>query len=161
MILNQRKRFLRLFNPILRAMMKIKRGSMIDQPQLPVPDQHIGILGGAVYIHEHAVEPHDHRSYVGFHCIDCWIITNRSGEITDPEVEPYTKLEQILNFLIALHASEPFVQVSKHKFRHAQAQCPSDFATEQFCDECLGPLPCASELEHIEELIISFGDGGQ
>ena len=30
---------------------------------------------------------------------------------------------------IALHASEPFVQVSKHKFRHAQAQCPCDFTT--------------------------------
>jgi hypothetical protein len=47
------------FFPVVPGMMKIQGGAMVDQPQLLIPDQHIGIAGGAVYVGEQAIQPDD------------------------------------------------------------------------------------------------------
>ncbi len=139
--------------------MKIQRSAVVDEPQLAVPHEHVGVAGGTVHIHQQAVEPHDLGSQAGIHGRHKRIEGERAGQVVHGQVEARAEPQQILNFFVGLGATKGFVELGKDDFGYPQPKQPGYFAADEFGDERFDALPCPPEFEDVEEAVVGFGEG--
>src|SRR6186713_2805440 len=134
--------------PILPGMMKIEGGAMIDQPELMIPQQHIGISGTAVHIVQQTVQPNDLRGQKGGYLCHDRVESRGSGKIMQAQVESDAGLEEVLDLFVGFGAAKGFFQVGKNDLGHPKSQGPGKFSSDQFGDERPDTLSRAAELEY-------------
>src|SRR6185295_3011900 len=129
---------------------------MIDEPEPPMPHQHVRIARCPVNVCHISVEPNDRRRELSVELLRNWIIHNRPGQIIECEVQTGTRVDQVLDLGVRLRASEIGVEFDKDNLRHRQSQRAADLACHQLRDQSFWPLTRAPEFEHIHSVVIGF-----
>ena len=99
---------------------------MVDHPQVVVPQQQVGVAPGAVDVGGERVEPQDARADVRAGGLLA-VVPERAGQEVDAEVEAGAGVEQVLDLLVGLVASDLRVELERHQTgrRAARAGWPA------------------------------------
>ena len=101
------------------GVLKVKRAAVVDQPELLVPDEHVGIARGPIRVGDIGVEPDDGRSQIriGRWC-DEWIEGNGAGKVIEGQIESGALLDQLLDLEVRLRAPQHRIELDEHDLRH-------------------------------------------
>ena len=156
MILDIWKRRQRRLVGIAPSVVEIERCSVVYEPCLVVPHQHIRIAGRAVDIGEKCVEPHYVRRFAGPDRVGIGIISHGAPQEVEAEVEATAPPQKILDLLVGLGAPEIVAQIEHHQLRHPQTESAGHLAPYQLGNERLGAMACATVLHYISEAVVGF-----
>ncbi len=160
MIANHGKRILTAFQILRPGVMKIQSGAVIDEPQLPMPDQHVGVARRAIDVGDERVEPDDLRRQLRVGLKHHRIEGDGTGQIVERHVEPGAGANQVLDLDIGLGARQIRIELDQHDLRDGQAGGAADLACHQLGDQCFRPLAGTPPFDDIHAFVIGFDDGG-
>ena len=163
MLLDQRKRVERAIGGVdpPRHMVEVQARAVIDQPQLAVPDEQVGIAHRPIDVADVGIEPHQPRRDIGVGRVDERIEHHRARQVIEREIESAAGANQRENFRVGLGARQVGVELGEDEIRHRQLQRPRDLAGDELRDERPRPLPRPAKLQHVEPVVVGFDDGGQ
>src|SRR5690606_12598519 len=129
------------------GMMKVQRGSVIDQPEVSVPDEHVRVAGRAIDIRNEGIEPDDSRRQPAVDLIDDRIEGNGAGQIVEPQIQAAARADEILDFGIGLCASQLGVELDEDNLGYAKSEGARDPSRDELGHEHFLPLPRPAKLE--------------
>src|SRR5688572_21952428 len=138
-----------LFLPVVPGMMKIKCGTMIDQPHFPVPGQHVCIAWSTIHICNQAIEPNHVRSQYRINFCNSGIKTDSTRKIMKCQVHSHAELQQVLYLLICFSTAKSFIHVGKNDLRHLKTKSPGNFTTDQFGNKSFDALSRSAKFHYI------------
>lgn len=77
------------------------------------------------------------------------------------EIDTSARLQQVLNFFVALGSPEILVEIDKDKFRHTQSGGTCKLAANEFRYQNFCTMAAAAEFKHIFEPVISIDESRQ
>src|SRR5215203_2703595 len=113
--------------PTVRVM-EVQRRAMIDQPRLPVPDQHVCVARGTIDVRDIRVEPDDPRGKLRGNLMNDRVVADRSRKKIEREVLPRTVMNEGVDLRIRLGAREVGIEVGEDDLRYRQAKRACDLA---------------------------------
>ncbi len=134
---------------------------MVDQPQLAVPHQQVGVARGAIDVGQVGIEPDDARGEVGVGTLRHRVVHHRARQVIERQVEPRAGADQILDLRVGLGAREVGVELDEDDRGDRERRGARDFPRHELRNERLGTLARAAELEHVEALVVRLDDGGK
>src|SRR5579859_2078470 len=159
MLFDWRKGGAAAFQIVDANMMEVERRPMVDEPELFVPPQHIGIARRSIHIGDIGVKPDDRGGQFGN---DQPSIEGIKGDGSRQEihaqVEAPTTLDQRANLIVWLGATKYRIKLHEDNFWHRQSQCATNLTGYQFRDQRFRPLTRSPKFEHIEPIVICFND---
>ena len=90
---------------------------MIDQPQLTVPREHVGVSWRPVHIGQQAIQPYDLRGQLMGQVRHRWVERDSARQIMQRQVGANAGFKQVLYFFIRLRSPKGAVQVCKYQDR--------------------------------------------
>jgi hypothetical protein len=140
----------------------VEGGALVDQVEPLVPEEEVGVAGGAVDVREIGVEPDDRRGEGGVGSGRYGrVVAEGAGEEVDGEVEAGAGLDQGLDLGVGLGAAEDGVERGEGDVGDGQAEGAADRAGDELGDEDLGALAGAAELEDVGAEVVGLDDGRQ
>ena len=86
-VADQRKRVQRRGRIVEPGMVEVERRAVVDEPELAMPDQHVGVARGPVEVGDEGVEPDDARGELGIGRVGQRVEGERAGQVVEAEVE--------------------------------------------------------------------------
>src|SRR5262245_53638770 len=111
---------------VVPSVMEIERGAMINEPESPMPDQHVRVARRSVNICHIRVEPNDRRGEIRVGTLRHRIKRYGTWQIVKREIEAVARPDQVLYLRIGLGAGEFGVEFDKDDFRHWQPRRAGD-----------------------------------
>ena len=142
-------------------MMEDEGGAVVDEPQPPVPAQHVGVARGAVHVGDEGVEPHDRRRELEARRLGQQVEGDRPGQEVERDVEAAAGADQVLDLGVGLGARELGVELHQHDLGHVEAEGARDLAAHQLGDQRFRALAGAAELEHVHAVVVGFHERRQ
>jgi len=149
-------------------MMEVERRAVVDEPELAVPDQHVGVARRSIEVGDESVEPDDARRELGVGLPGERVERDRAGQVVERQVEAAAAVvgagagpDQVLDLGVGLGAREVGVDRREDDLRHRQAERAADLAGDELGDERARSLPGAAELEDVEAVVVAFDDRRQ
>lgn len=136
-------------------------GPVVDQPEIAVPDQHVGVPPRAVHVVDQCVEPDDLPGLRRIHLVGQRIEAQRAGQVVHAEVQPAAGLEEFLDLLVRFGETDDGVELHGHQLRHAQPEPPAELAADDLRDQGLAPLPRPGELHDVRAEVVALDDPGE
>ena len=112
-------------------MVEVQRGTVVDEPELAMPDQQVRVARGAIDVAHERVEPDDRRGERGIRLVDHWIERDRSRQVVEREVEAAARADQVLDFRVGLGAREVGIELDEDDLRHRQAKRARELARDE------------------------------
>ncbi len=141
--------------------MEVERGAMIDQPQLPMPHQHVRIARRAIDVTDVRVEPDDARAELDRRLIDAGIEHDRSWQVVQREVQAGARFDQGVNFRVRLGPGQVLGHVGEDDVRHRQLEPARELARQQLGNQRPDTLSGAAELQHVHAVVVRLDDRRQ
>ena len=143
------------------VVVEVQRGPVVDEPDVTVPDQQVGVAPGAVDVLDQRVEPEQLAGEVLVHGPAQRVEPGGAGEEVHGEVEARARPEQILDLLVRLARGDPRVQVGEGELRRPQAERAGQLTRDDLRDERERPLARATELEHVGAEVVGLHETRQ
>ncbi len=162
MVATLRERAHRVGDRVAPRVVDVQGRPVVDEPEPMVPDQEVRIPRRAVHVGHERVEPDHVGGHVRVrHEPGSRVEAERAGEEVEADVEPGAALQQLPDLGIRLSGRQRRVEVDQHDVGHQQAERPPDLARDQLGDERLRPVPGATELGHVQPVVVRLHDCGQ
>ena len=145
------------------VVMHVQRGTMVDQPRLPLPDQQVRVARRAIGIGDERIEPDQRRGKRSVHHVmrRNRIEVERPIQIAQPDVDAATRLQQVLDLRIRLALPEAIRQVDDRQLRHRQFQSARDAMRDDLGNQHLCALAGTAELGDEQAAAVGVDDGGK
>jgi hypothetical protein len=141
------------------VVVEVESGAVVDEVELTVPVEEIGVAGSAVDVEGEGVEPDGERGDLRISSITgCGVEHSGAGEIVESEVEACAGAEKVANLLVGLVAPEGRVDLSEDEFGDFETKCATNFACDEFRYQGERALASAAELNDVEAQIIRFNN---
>ena len=105
------------------GVMEAQAGAVVDRVQVAVPDQQVGVPRAAVDVGDERVQPDDPGGVLG-HELEAAVVTDRSRQEVDREVQPGARRQQRLHLLVRLAAADLGVELDQRQLRDQDAEPP-------------------------------------
>ncbi len=117
-------------------MVAVERRAVIDQPQLAVPPQQIGIARGAIHVRGEQIEPDDRGGFLGAHDMPGMHgVRKGCGQEVEPDVVAHAAHQQLLDLGVGLGAADGIVEREHHQLGHPQAERPRKLTDDHLSHE--------------------------
>jgi predicted DNA-binding transcriptional regulator YafY len=144
-------------------MMKEQRGAVIDQPQAPTRDEHVGVAGSAVHVRHVGIQPDDVRGELGREQvrIHSGIECQGARQKLETKVWADATPQDVLDLRVWLAASEALVQVDNGRAWDRQVEVQRNQSDQCFGDQRTRTLPRASKFDGERSIRVRVHHGGQ
>src|SRR5438034_8775074 len=102
------------------GMVEVECRAMIDEPESPVPHEHVCVARRTIDVGHISVEPYDPGGKIGVDLLGNRIKGDGTGQVVEREVETGTRSDQLLNLGVGLGASEVRVEFNEDDLRYGQ-----------------------------------------
>lgn len=145
----------------VEAVVEVERRAVVDEPGAFVPDQQIGVPGGAVDVGDEGIEEHDlrRRQRVGARARD-GIVGDAARQVVEAQVQARAAVEGVEDLRVRLGRGERTVELDEDDLGHREAHCPRDLARQELGDQRLLALAGAAQLHDVEAEIVAFDERG-
>ena len=130
------------------AVMEVQRRTVVDQPQLAVPDQQIRVTPAAIDVGGERVQPEHPDGLLGRHR-HVGVPAERAGQEVDGQVQSDAGGEQILHLLIGLVLADGRIQFQGAQLGNPQPEPAGQLADHDLGHQHLQSLAGAAELDHV------------
>ena len=139
---------------------EVERGAVVDQPEVAVPDQQVGVAPAAVDVGDERVQPERPRGDVG-RDLERRVEAEGAGQEVDAQVEAQAGVEQVLHLLVGLVAGDPLLELQHHQSRRAQVEPERQLADDHLGDQHGQALAGATELADVGAQVVGLDDAGE
>ena len=139
------------------GVMEVERRAVVDQPELAMPDQHVGVARRAVEVGDEGVEPDDARGELGIGLAGERVEGERAGQVVEAEVE-CRALARIRSW-ISGSGSVRARSVSSSTKTISGTGSPSARAISPATSSAISafvPWPGAAELEDVQAVVVGL-----
>jgi hypothetical protein len=116
-VLDRRERLAGSLGKRLVAVMPVERGTVVDQPRAPVPDEEVGVARSAIDVRHQRIEPDHIRGELGVQRRrPAGRVLERAGQEVEPEVDARAGGDQLIDLGIGLRPAELGIDLDQHRF---------------------------------------------
>src|SRR5438309_6081855 len=116
-------------------MVEVQRGSVVDEPDVLVPDQEVRVAPGPVDVLDQRVEPEQLAGEVLVRGPAERVESGAAGQVVDGQVDSGARLEQMLDLLVRFALGDPRVEVRQGELGGAEAEPPGELAADDLRDQ--------------------------
>jgi hypothetical protein len=150
----------RVGEAVVPGVMEVERGAVVDDPEVVVPEQQVGVVPRSVDVRAERVEP-QHPG--GDLCVrgEVAVVAEGAGQEVDAEVDPDTGAEQVLHLLVGLVAGQVRPEVEEHLSWRAEPDPLGQARDDHLRDQHPQSLPGAAELADVGAEVVGLDDAGE
>src|SRR3546814_9534811 len=98
--------------------MEVRLRAVVDQVQLAVPQQQVGVARGAVDVGDEGVEPDDRQRQQRVGLLDQRVEVDRAGQVVERDVGAAAGADQVLDLRVGLGARQVRVEFDQRSEEH-------------------------------------------
>jgi hypothetical protein len=114
---------------------------MVDQPDTPMPHEHVRVPERAVDVGDVRVEPDDPGRQIRGRFLDDRIVCHRSREVVERQVDAGTVVDQRVDLGVGLRAGKVRIQSCEDQLRHGQPERPGELTRHELRDQSMDSMP--------------------
>src|ERR671916_247063 len=113
-------------SPISPGVVEVQRGSVVYEPQAPVPREEVRVARGAIHVRHEGIEPQDAGGEIRRGRLHEGVEAQRARQVVERQVQPGARPDEVLYLRVGLGAGELRVEAHEHDIRHEQTQSARD-----------------------------------
>jgi hypothetical protein len=134
---------------------------VVDEPQVAVVHQQVGVAPGAVDVVDQRVEPDDPPGLLGAHREGERVEAEGTGEEVHAEVGAAAAPQQVLHLLFGFAEAQHRVHLDGDQTGHPEAEPAGEFAADDLGHQRLAALPRAGELGDVRPEVVGLDEPRQ
>jgi hypothetical protein len=119
---------------------EVQRRAVIDEPDAPVPHEHVRVPDRPIDVCHVPVEPDDSGRQIPGHLLDDRVQGDGPGQVVEGQVQSAAVVDERVDLGIRLRAREVGVQLCEDELRDRKAGSTRQLAADELGDERLRPL---------------------
>jgi hypothetical protein len=133
---------------------------MVDQPDTPMPHEHVRVPERAVDVGDVRVEPDDPGRQIRGRFLDDRIVCHRSREVVERQVDAGTVVDQRVDLGVGFRAGKVRIQSCEEQLRHGQPERPGELTRHELRDQSMDSMPGSAELQHVQPIVVGLDNCG-